>query len=57
MDAADIRRLLLAFPDLKTPEGPVTERLQRSSASAEVLKAWRSIVAEDIRPDNENDEL
>jgi hypothetical protein len=57
MDAPDIPQLLFALPDLKTPERSVTERLQRSSAPAKLLKARRSIVAEDIRPDDEHDEL
>lgn len=53
-DLADLRRLLLAFPELKGPEGPVTERLGASSASAEVLDLWRDLAAQEIPPEDED---
>ena len=37
-DLTDIRRLLLTFPELKTLEGPVADRLQATGASA---RLWR----------------
>jgi hypothetical protein len=52
-DAADLRRLLLAFPELKTEEGLVTDVLQEGGASDEALGAWRDLVAEKIEPDDE----
>jgi hypothetical protein len=47
-DLTDIRRLLLTFPELKTLEGPVAERLRDSGASAAMLEAWREIVVQEI---------
>ena len=52
-DAADLRRLLLAFPELKTTEGLVADTLQRAGASDEALYAWRDLVAQEIEPDND----
>ena len=52
-DAADLRRLLLAFPELKTAEGRVADTLQRGGASDEALYAWRDLVAQEIEPDDE----
>lgn len=52
-DLADIYRLLLTFPDLKTPDGPVAEHLRASGASETVLDAWRGIVAEEITPEDD----
>jgi len=54
-DAADLRRLLLTFPDLKCEEGLVAEGLRSAGAGEEAFAAWRNIVAEDIEPDDEDD--
>ena len=54
-DLADLRRLLLAFPELKANEGPVGERLQASRGPESALAAWRQLVAEDIRPTADDD--
>ena len=55
-DVADLRRLLLAFPDLKTAEGLVADALQAAGASDEALEAWRDLVTQEIVPDDdEND--
>lgn len=53
-DLADLRRLLLRFPELKSEEGLVAGELARAGASAEVLARWRSIVAEEILPDDDD---
>lgn len=50
-DAADLKRLLLAFPALKTETGPVLELLRAAGASETVLARWREIVIEPIEPD------
>jgi hypothetical protein len=55
MDLADIRRLLLAFPDLKAVEGIVADRLSATDAPAPALKAWREIAAEEIVAENDDD--
>jgi len=52
-DAADLRRLLLAFPELKTAEGLVADALQGAGASDEALDAWRDLVAEEIKADDD----
>jgi hypothetical protein len=57
IDRADLYRLLLAFPDLKTKEGPVAERLRAAGANEEVFDAWRALVAEDIEPEDEDEKF
>jgi hypothetical protein len=52
-DLVDIARLLLTFPDLKTSDGPVAERLRTSGANETVLDAWRTLAAEEITPEND----
>jgi hypothetical protein len=56
-DRADLYRLLLAFPELKTEQGAVAERLSANSASEEVIAAWKSLVAEEILPEDEDDKF
>lgn len=52
-DLADLRRLLLAFPELKTAEGSVLERLRGIGASDAVLARWAEICAMTIVPDED----
>lgn len=52
-DLIDLQRLLLAFPDLKTDEGPVAQCLRAQGASAAAVAAWRKIVREPIEPDED----
>jgi hypothetical protein len=47
-DLTDIRRLLLTFPELKTLEGPVADRLRDSGAPESALEAWREIAVQEI---------
>ena len=54
IDLADIRRLLLAFPDLKTVDGRVGDRLLAAGASEAALSAWRAITAQEILPDDDD---
>jgi hypothetical protein len=49
--------LLLTFPELKTTEGPVAERLRAAGASAEVMTAWQELVAQEILPEDDADEF
>jgi hypothetical protein len=56
-DLADLRRLLLAFPDLKVGQGPVTERLRAVGAGETALGLWRTIAAEEILPEDEDAEF
>lgn len=54
MDAADLRRLLLTFPELKTEEGPVALRLRAAENPESALAAWKELVAQEILPDDED---
>ncbi len=49
----DLQRLLLAFPDLKTDEGPVAERLRSLGASEAAFARWRDLVRERIEPEED----
>ena len=54
IDAADLRRLLLKFPELKAGEGAVAQALRKVDAPPEALAAWRALVAEEILPEDED---
>ena len=54
-DIADLRRLLLTFPELKVAEGAVAESLKASGATEPEMMAWRDLVAQEIQADD-NDE-
>jgi hypothetical protein len=54
-DLADLRRLLLTFPELKAAGGLVESRLRGSGASHAALAAWQQLVEEEIRPGDEDD--
>lgn len=56
-DWRDLAALLLTFPELKTAEGAVAERLRAAGASAEVFVAWQELVAQEILPEDEGDEF
>jgi hypothetical protein len=53
-DLTDIRRLLLTFPDLKSLDGEVANRLHASGAAGAVLEAWREIVELEIDVEDED---
>ena len=55
-DAADLRRLLLAFPELKSEHGAVRERLLANSATEKTLAAWHDLVHQEILPDDDESE-
>jgi hypothetical protein len=54
MDQADLRRLLLTFPELKSDEGQVSEALSGMQPPPEAFEAWRALVAEEILPEDED---
>ena len=56
-DWRDLAMLLLTFPALKCDPGPVGECLQAAGAAPEVLAAWQAVVAQDIRPPEEDEEF
>lgn len=56
-DWADLARLLLAFPELKTETGVVRERLERAvseGADAKVLETWQELAIQEIIPEDED---
>ena len=57
IDRADLYRVLLTFPELKTDEGPVAERLRAVEASPEIWKAWKEMVRQRIEPEKDEDEF
>jgi hypothetical protein len=56
-DWRDLAMLLLAFPELKREQGPVTERLGDAGAGPEVMATWRELVAQDLHPPDDDDEF
>ena len=55
-DWRDVAMLLLAFPELKTADGPVRERLVAAGAGADVIATWTDLVDQEIVP-ADDDEL
>lgn len=53
-DLVDVQRLLLTFPELKTDQGLITERLRSMGAPEPVLSRWRELAAMPITPDEDD---
>ena len=53
-DAADLRRLLLAFPELKSEHGAVSDRLLATGATEKAQAAWQDLVHQEILPDDDD---
>lgn len=49
--------LLLTFPGLKTEPGPVVDRLKAAGTDAAVLAVWKELVAQEVLPEGEDDDL
>lgn len=56
-DWRDLAMLLLTFPELKSESGPVLERLHIAGADPAVFAVWKEIVAQEILPEDEDDEF
>jgi hypothetical protein len=56
-DWRDLAMLLLRFPELKSATGPVRDRLIARNAGEPVLRAWQELVAQEIRPEGEEEEF
>jgi predicted nucleotidyltransferase len=54
-DWRDLAYLLLTFPELKTAEGPVLQRLRALNADDEAITAWIELVDQDIQPEDEDE--
>lgn len=55
-DWRDLAMLVLTFPELKRLEGPVRARLVARGASPAILATWADLVAEEIVPEDEDDD-
>jgi hypothetical protein len=56
-DRRDLAVMLLAFPHLKTSHGPVRDCLEASGAGESVLAAWDDVVLQEIRPEEEDEDM
>jgi hypothetical protein len=56
-DMRDLAVLFLTFPEMKTEFGAVSNALQALGASAEEMKTWRELVAQELSAPNEDDEF
>lgn len=52
-DLVDLQRLLLAFPELQAPTGPVQERLRIMKADEATLARWAVLASMAIEPDED----
>jgi hypothetical protein len=53
-DLADVRRLLLAHPELRNADGPVSEAIRRIGAGEEVTRIWDELRAEPAVADEDD---
>lgn len=56
-DRRDLKVLLLAYPHLKTPTGPVLDRLRAAGADDRVIAEWNRLVATPIEAPADEDEF
>ena len=54
IDIADLRRLLLAFPDLKVEDGPIAASLRQAGAADPAFQTWRDLVSQEIAPEDDD---
>jgi hypothetical protein len=53
IDWRDLALLLLAFPELKTEIGAVTDRLKAAGVEQDILALWFEFVAQEIEPEDD----
>ncbi len=56
-DMRDLAVLFLTFPEMKTESGLVSNALEAIGATAEEMKTWREIVAQELSAPNDDDEF
>lgn len=56
-DWRDLAMLFLAFPSLKEANGAVAASLRAVGARTEEMTTWRELVAQEIRPPNDDEEF
>jgi hypothetical protein len=54
-DRADLRRLLLAFPEFKSEHGEVADHLRAMGATEGAQIAWRELAGSEIEPDDDDE--
>jgi hypothetical protein len=54
-DQADLMRLLMTYPDLKTKSGVVSDRLIEQNAEPTAIQVWYDLVSTDFQPDNDDE--
>jgi hypothetical protein len=57
IDQADLCRLLLKFPALKSLTGAVADRLRAHGARTDVFAAWKKLVAQEILAEHDDDKF
>ena len=55
MDGADLRRLLIAFPELKVADGIVADTLRSTGAPEKAVETWCDWVAQEILPEDDEE--
>jgi hypothetical protein len=56
-DWRDLAMLFLAFPELKSEHGPVYDSLLSSNVEEKVFDLWNELVAQEIEPEDEDEEF
>lgn len=56
-DMRDLAILFLAFPELKKSAGPVSQALETFRASADQMRTWYELVAQELKVPNDDDEF
>jgi hypothetical protein len=57
VDEADVRRMLLRFPELKEDPAAVRGKLEAAGASEQAISAWLEIAAQEILSEDEDAEF
>jgi hypothetical protein len=55
-DLADLRRLLIAHPELRTKAGSVVDAITRTGGSEDALRAWLELLEQPVVTDEDVDE-
>jgi hypothetical protein len=56
-DRRDLAHLLLKYPELKSENGIIAQKLVSRNVGEEVLRFWQQLVAEEIVPEEDDDEF
>ena len=55
-DLADLRRLLIAHPELRSAAGPVAEAIARTGGGEEASRTWLDLLEQPVVSDDDVDE-